>query len=351
MIRLAVDAASFVQDQRGMGRIARPVVRAALEDPRFDVTLLATRTDAPALRSLFGEQTRVQNPQHASRPSAFDVVWFPFNGMRYLCAASTLVTICDVFAFTEPAKGWVARWREQAPIRRSAKLATRIATISQWSAEQITQVLRVDSKRISVIHPAPDPFFFPASGDTLPPNLEGKRFVLFVGGAEARKNASLFLEACSKALQPPDELLAVVGTLNERDEERLRTYGIPHVRLRADDTLLRSLYRNATLVAVPSRGEGFGLTAVEAMACGAPVIAANAAALPEAVAGNAFLADPDDVKAWETGLRTLLDDAPMRLALAAHASAHYTFADRRKPIQEMLTLLRRTAEKKGNSTI
>lgn len=344
MIRLAVDASNFVQDQRGMGRIARPVVRAALEDPRFAVSLLAQRRDAPTLRRMFGEQAHVQNPATAEGHSKYDVVWFPFNGMRYVCKAPTAVTICDMFAFTEPAGGLIARWREQQPIRRSTRRATRIVTISRWSAHQIAVVLRVDPKRITIIHPAPDPFFFPASGDALPPHLEGKRYVLFIGGREARKNVPLFLEACAKALQAPGEVLAVVGSLDDRDEERLRTYGVPHVRLHADDTLLRTLYRNATLVAVPSRSEGFGLTAVEAMACGACVIAADAAALPEAAAGNALLVDPNDVKAWETALRSLLDDSQQRLALAARATAQYAFSDRRKPVREMLTLLRQTAE-------
>jgi len=344
MIRLGVDAANFVQDRRGMGRFARPIVHAALNDPRFTVTLLARKRDARALRSTFGDRVAVQNPSSAARRNAYDIVWFPFNAARWACASRTLVTIYDVFAFSDPAKGFVARWREQAPIRRAAARATRIVTISQWSAHQIATILRVNPSRIVVVHPAPDPFFFPAPGDALPPNLQGKQFVLFVAGPERRKNASLIIEACAKALRAPGEILAVVGNLSERDEEFLRAYAPPHVRLRADDDLLRTLYRTAALVAVPSRGEGFGLVAVEAMACGAPVIASNASALPEATGGDALLVDPRDLAAWAQAIRSLMDDSAQRSALAARAASRYAFADREKPIRSMLALFQKTAE-------
>lgn len=344
MIRLGIDAVNFVQDRRGMGRFARPIVRAALDDPRFTVTLLARKRDARALHLEFGDRVCVRNPTSAARRNAYDIVWFPFNGVRWNCASRTLVTIYDAFAFSDPAKGFTARWREQAPIRRAAGRATRIVTISQWSAHQIATILRVEPNRIVVVHPAPDPFFFPAPGDVLPPNLQEKQFVLFVAGPERRKNAPLLIEACAKALRAPGETLAVIGNLSERDEEFLRAYAAPHVRLRADDDLLRTLYRCAAVVAVPSLGEGFGLVAAEAMACGAPVIASNASALPEATGGDALLVDSRDVAAWAKAIRMLLDDSAQRCALAARAASRYAFADRMKPIRTMLALLQETAE-------
>jgi glycosyltransferase involved in cell wall biosynthesis len=345
MIRLGIDAANFVQDRRGMGRFACPIVRAALDDPRFTITFLARRRDARALRLQFGDRVSVRNPSSAARRNAYDIVWFPFNGARWTCASRSLVTIYDAFAFSEPAKGFVARWREQAPIRRAAARAT----ISQWSAHQIATILRVDPSRIVVVHPAPDPYFFPAPGDTLPPNLQDKQFVLFVAGPERRKNAQLLIEACAKALRAPGETLAVIGNLSEQDEEYLRAYAPPHVRLRADDGLLRTLYRTAALVAVPSRGEGFGLVAIEAMACGAPVIASNVSALPEATGGDALLLDSRDTAAWAKAIRMLLDDSAQRSALAARAAARYAFADRTKPIRNMLALLQETAEAKASA--
>jgi glycosyltransferase involved in cell wall biosynthesis len=339
VIALAIDAANLAHDQRGMGRVVRPVVRAALADARFDVTLLAGRKESAALRSDFGEGARICRAGSAARPNRYGAVWLPFNGMRFACAAPVLVTIYDVFAFSEPARGFVARWREQAPIRRAARKAQRVVTISHWSAAQIASALRVPLQRITVVPPLPDPFFFPGSGDTLPPNLQGKRFVLFVGGPEPRKNAAMLIEACAKVLAAPGEVLAVVGNLSALDEERLRVQGAPFVRLRADDTLLRALYRKAALVAVPSRGEGFGLVAAEAMACGAAVIAADAAALPEATGDAAVLVDPDDVDGWSAAIRRLLDDPSELAARRLRSQERYAQAAREQPVAAMLDAL------------
>ncbi len=340
MIELAIDAANFVQDHRGMGRVARPVVHAALSAPDMRVTLLAKRRDTAALQEQFGKHVKIAPPSLAAKRGRFDVIWLPFNGMRYRCAAPTLVSIYDAFAFSEPASGFIARWREQQPIRRAARQATRIVTISRWSAHQITTILHVHPDKFAIVHPLPDAFFFPAVGDALPPPLTEKRFVLYVGGPEPRKNAPLIIEAAARALDPAHEMLVVVGTLSEADEERLHAFGVPHLRLRADDEQLRALYRNAALVAVPSRAEGFGLVAAEAMACGAPVIAAHAGALPEATGGDALLLDPHDVGAWAAGIRQLLDDSQQAGAYAAHAAARYAFADREKPTHAIVRLLR-----------
>jgi glycosyltransferase involved in cell wall biosynthesis len=336
VIRLAIDAANLAHDQRGMGRVVRPVVRAALADERFEVTLLARRKEQAALRADFGKNVRISMPGSAGRHNRYDAVWLPFNGMRFACAAPVLVTIYDVFAFSEAARGFVARWREQAPIRRAARRAKHVVTISHWSAAQIASTLQVPPQRITVVPPLPDPFFFPGSGDTLPPNLHERRFVLFVAGPEPRKNAATLIEACAKVLAAPEELLAVVGNLNALDEERLRAQGVPCVRLRADDNLLRALYRNAALVAVPSRGEGFGLVAAEGMACGAAVIAADAAALPEATGDAAVLIAPGDVDAWATAIRGLLDDPNELETRRLRSRERYAQADHEKPVAAML---------------
>jgi glycosyltransferase involved in cell wall biosynthesis len=77
------------------------------------------------------------------------------------------------------------------------------------------------------------------------------------------------------------------------------------------------LYRRATLVAVPSRYEGFGLPAVEAMACGTPVVACRSGALPEVldVGGGGILVERDDPKSLAEGIRRLLGDPALRAEL------------------------------------
>jgi glycosyltransferase involved in cell wall biosynthesis len=341
-MRLAIDAANLAVDRRGMGRYAHAIVAAAIADPSFEVTLLANGSADPALRERFAGPARfdVASPASARKKGRYDLCWFPFNGMRYEPKAPCVVTIHDAFAFSEPARGAIARRREQAPIRRAALRARRVVCDSAWACGEIAQRLQIGIERLSVVPLAPDPFFTPGTGDALPPSLEGKRFVLFVGGREARKNARVLFEAAARALQPGRETLVVVGDLADLDALRLRLYGVPHVRMRADDELLRSLYRRAAAVAVPSRAEGFGLVAVEAMACGAPVIAAAAGALPEATDGAAMLIDPDDPAAWATGLRKLLDDPEVRARYAAQSTVKWGFAARDGFVRRTLAIFR-----------
>jgi glycosyltransferase involved in cell wall biosynthesis len=86
---------------------------------------------------------------------------------------------------------------------------------------------------------------------------------------------------------------------------------------------LVALYRRATLVVVPSLYEGFGLPAAEAMACGTPVVATRAGALPEVLAagGGGLLVPPGDAEALAKAIATLLDQPEARAELGARAPA------------------------------
>ena len=294
-LRIGVDAANFPSDRRGMGRIGRQIVAEARKARDLQLTLLADkRADVRRLRAEFPD-LRVQPSRTASQRNRFDVTWYPFNGIRFASAAPSVVIVHDVFALTRPHPDRVARWREQGPLLQTGRRATRIITGSSWSRSEIMRALGVPLERVEIVPPSPDRFFFPAAGDVLPPPLAGRKFVLIVGPRERRKNARLALEACARALRGPNELLVIVGSLDERDRTFARALQVRCSEVAASDALLRALYRHATAVLVPSTGEGFGLVAIEAMACGAPVIASDAAALPEATGGAAMLISPRDV--------------------------------------------------------
>jgi glycosyltransferase involved in cell wall biosynthesis len=342
MLRFAVDAANFVLDHRGMGRFVRSVIRAARADPQIALEFISLRhrDDAP-LRAEFAG-VPLHRPARANRRDVYDAVWYPWNGIRFRCKAPALVTIHDAFAFEDPAREPIARWREQAPIRRAARFATKISTISQWSADGIVKALHIDPARLAVVPLAPDAFFSP--GDDAPPAaVAGTRYILLVGPREARKNARTLIAACARALRAPGEVLVVAGKLSPEDAKVAKALSVAVNELDADDDALRALYRNATAVAVPSRAEGFGLVAVEAQACGAPVLASNASALPEATGGVAIMLDPFDVDAWARAIRRLFDDPLAAAELRLRGVARFEHADRALPALRTLDLLREIA--------
>jgi glycosyltransferase involved in cell wall biosynthesis len=344
-VRLAIDAANLPNDTRGMGRVVRGYLRLWLADPSLEVTLLGrTSAEERAIGADFGDRAvRTARASTARRARDYDCVWFPWNGMRFEAAAPALLTLHDVFAFSYPHSQAVARWREQAPIRHGARQATHISTPSEWSRGEIQRVLGVPGERITAIHHAPDPFWFPGEAAAQPAAANAGRSVVAVGLGEARKNPRLLVEACARALHAPDERLIVVGDIADEARKMLESRNVPHRIVSAGDTELRSLYRSATLVAVPSLAEGFGLVAIEAMACGAPVLAANASALPEATGGAALLLDPHDPEAWARAIRRVFDAPELRAQLAAKSLERFASCDREEPARRTLALLRTLA--------
>src|SRR5580704_11753308 len=103
--KIGVDAINLEADTRGMGRYVRHILNDWSRDPNLDVTLLP--------REKTGE----------AKSSAFDAVWYPWNSIRFPATARKVVTMYDAFAFTEPHQQFIARWREQGPMKRAIREA------------------------------------------------------------------------------------------------------------------------------------------------------------------------------------------------------------------------------------
>lgn len=342
-MKVAIDAINLRADRRGMGRIVRTVIAALARRSDLAVTLLvrdanlALRTE---LQAIAGGAVTVEALGAARRRGRFDVVWYPWNAMRFRSAAPALVTINDDFAFRYPARGPVARWREQRPILRAAKRAARIATISQWSRDMIADRFAVDRHRIDVVPLAPDPFFMPAAE----PSPVDAPIVLFVGGGEERKHLLGFCDAFARAFPAREFTLVVAGAISAREAQRLRRPDLAAVHLEPDDDTLRALYRNARAVAIPSLAEGYGLVAIEAQACGAAVITANGSALPEAGGDAAYYVEPGNRDAWAAALREVVLDDRINAGLRADAVARWAGADRNVTAPAFAELLARLVD-------
>jgi len=337
MTRIAVDALNLRADERGMGRYVRPVLQTLTSHAGIELTLLVhDHRDAAVLRAIAGDQAKVAALRTARLRDRYDAVWYPWNGVRFAAHAPALVTINDDFAFTFPASGVVARWREQRPILRAVRCATRFATISSWSRDRLAARFGIDATRIGIIPLRPNPFFSP--GRQTSPFAEP--FVLAVGGSEPRKNIPFLVDVFCSAFPNGDVRLVIVGSVDTATQRVIATSVVPiDVLGNCDNDELRSLYRTASAVAVPSLAEGFGLVTVEAQACGAAVIAANASALPEAVGEAGLLVDLGDRGGWIAALRNVVRDNAVRSPLCARGIARWAQPPRENAASAVLALL------------
>jgi glycosyltransferase involved in cell wall biosynthesis len=243
-----------------------------------------------------------------------DLLYSPANLAPVLDHRNVLV-LHDVAALRHPeaySRAYVGYQRRLLP--RLARRARLLITVSDFSRREIAEVLEVPAQRVRVIPEGVDQRFTP-DADPAPARRRhrlDRSYAVAVGTVSKRKNLRI-LEPAARALNARGVDLVVAGSgrgyLHE-GELSLRRLG--YVRERD----LPGLYAGALAVVVPSRYEGFGLPCLEAMACGTPVLAARAAALPETVGGAAILLDPDDSEGFATALLDVAFDEDLRTTLA-----------------------------------
>jgi glycosyltransferase involved in cell wall biosynthesis len=203
--------------------------------------------------------------------------------------------------------------------------ATAIITVSEHAKRDVMRVLGVGDDRVTVTYEAADARFSPRGSPNERERLGERyalpqRYVLYLGGAERRKNLETLVRAWAArrdALRRCDVRLVLVAHLPPPDNlypdirrlvRELDLGDDVHVVDRVDEEDKPAVYRNALLFVFPSRYEGFGLTPLEAMASGVPVLCSNATSLPEVTGDAARQLSPDDPAAWGDAMVELLRD-------------------------------------------
>lgn len=201
-------------------------------------------------------------------------------------------------------------------VPRSLERARTVLCVSQSTARDVREIFGLPAQRLEVAYEGVSERFRPLPREdreevrrrlTLP-----ERFILFVSTIEPRKNLGALLDAWAQMRARPP--LVVAGGFGWRHEEvqakmeRLAAAGVHHLGPVAPDDL-PGLYSAATVLAHPAWYEGFGLTPLEAMACGTPVICSDRSSLPEVVADAGLLVDPEDVQGWTDALERVTGDA------------------------------------------
>jgi len=207
-----------------------------------------------------------------------------------------------------------------AQSRDAARAATRVVVPSHKAVGQIATLAEIEHERFDVVPYGVDMTIFH------PRDTPRGDYVLFVGTAHPRKNLDVLREAVVQ-LQAP--LRMVLAPPIDRDDAAaqqaaavapLRDGRAVQVVTDPDDHALADLMRGAAAFCLPSLAEGFGLPALEALACGTPVIVSDRGALPEVV-GDAALVVAPEVEPVTDALARVLTDAALAQDLRARGPA------------------------------
>jgi glycosyltransferase involved in cell wall biosynthesis len=242
--------------------------------------------------------------------SAADLLHHPLTVPAPRARGASVLTLHDVLHREHPSMFSPAeRAFRRLDYERAARKATRVVTVSEHSRRQIVERLGIAPDQVVAVHSGVDHARFTPAGPRAAP-LTGP-FVLYPANLWPHKNHERLIAALAQVgglalvlTGAPSSRLASLQDLARRHGVELRHLGY------VDD--MPALYRAAAALVFPSVAEGWGAPVVEAMACGCPVAASDAAAVAEAAGGAALLFPSDDVVAMADAIRRVTSDAALR---------------------------------------
>jgi glycosyltransferase involved in cell wall biosynthesis len=258
-----------------------------------------------------------------------DVMHCPINVVPIFLSCPTVLTILDTLHFQYPES--ISFWRRtynRLFIRTSFMRADAIITISEVVREEIDRLLG-DSKDIRVTHLGVDPSFRvienPAAIEEIRRHYKiPYKYVLFIGYPHSRKNIPRLVSAFGRIMSRLSEpyMLVIAGDTSRRVESDVENIHrmVDKMELwdrivftgQVPQEMMPALINGAELLAFPSIYEGFGLPALEAMACGIPVFASNIPTFQEVVGGAGLLVNPYSIEEIADGLYQALADRNLR---------------------------------------
>jgi glycosyltransferase involved in cell wall biosynthesis len=314
-MRIALDATALTEPTGGVRRYTEELARALsacypddeiwlISDQLFDTDLFRL----PNVRRGLGPQSAFARKwwlwgirRELSRIGA-DVFHGVDFSVPYLPLRPSVMTVHDLSPWREETVGSTShRVRRRAPVLIGLGAATMVITPTHAIRDEVIGRFRVHPDRVVAIPLAAAERFQP-----VPASSEAGPFFLYVGTIEPRKNIAVLIDAWRELRRTESIELWLAGRVRNgfeppRDAPGLRMLGA------VEDEMLPELYSRAVACIYPSIYEGFGLPVLEAMQCGAMVIASRDPAITEVAGGAAAQVDAGDIAGWVQAMRAALD--------------------------------------------
>jgi glycosyltransferase involved in cell wall biosynthesis len=358
-VRIGFDARYINDRYHGIGRYAFRMLESLIaaspehtfiifrgneRDSRFEWNSLSAWSNVqfqPGPRPLYWPQEQLLWPWilHKNR---IDVFHSPYFVAPLFTSLPSIITIHDLIFDRYPdymPMAW-SRPYYHLLMEMSVRRAQRIVAVSRATAHDLGQFYHVPDSKVEIIPEGVEPAFRPLSDPDQALALRARYklenpYILTVGARRPHKNHVNLLRSFAGLAADFKHDLVFAGPADQRFPDKARALASQLGLLRRVRFLdwvpeedLPALYSQADLVVLPSVIEGFGLPALEAMACGTSVIAANNSSFPEVIANAGLLVDPTDISSLQTAIARLLSTPSLRRHLS-HAgrqrAAHFTW--------------------------
>ncbi len=286
---------------------------------------------------LYFEQ--VAFPEQARRDDC-DALFVPYFGPPLRLQERAVVTVHDTIPLLLPTyrRGALARAYGEV-VRSNARRCRLLLADSDWTRRDAIQLIGSPAERVRVVPLGVSEAMAPVRDRAVLERVRARyhlpsRYILYLGSFDRRKRVDVLLAAHAElagrlGAERPDLVLA--GRIPERGTaalldvrqavDRLGHSGAVHLIGAPAEEDKAALYSGAQAFVFPSEYEGFGLPPLEAMACGTPVVAANAASVPEVCGDAALLVHPGDATSLAEALERLLRDPGLRAQLIERGKA------------------------------
>ncbi len=268
-----------------------------------------------------------------------DLLFVPGGSVAPGISTPTVPWIHDLMIFEHPEwfpQGWIKRRMTSSLFLRGIRQASSVLAVSEHTKKMICRYTEIPQAKVTVTGEGGDGWLADRTEEEIRFIRERARmdcrsrwgiarpFILCLGTVEPRKNIAMLIRAWKQGVPKHGSVLVVAGSdgwkFRDVEEEmeripiRLRKYYFRIRRLTDPQRLL--LLTSATMVTVPSLGEGFGLVALEAMQAGTPLLSGNTGALPEVIGDGGVLLDPRNESVWAEQMSRIVLDTDLQKTLS-----------------------------------